>query len=54
MAPRILLVHEPPDGGVANHVMQLALGLPEYGLAVEVAGPRLSAIRRSLLSAGLP
>jgi glycosyltransferase involved in cell wall biosynthesis len=54
MAPRILLVHEPPDGGVANHVMQLALGLSEHGLSVEVAGPRLSAIRRSLLTAGVP
>jgi glycosyltransferase involved in cell wall biosynthesis len=54
MTARVLLVHEPPDGGVANHVMDLAFGLQGRGLGVEVAGPRTSAIRRSLLSAGIP
>jgi Glycosyl transferase 4-like domain len=28
---RIALVCEPPDGGVAQHVRQLALGLPAHG-----------------------
>jgi glycosyltransferase involved in cell wall biosynthesis len=28
---RIALVCEPPDGGVAQHVRQLALGVPEHG-----------------------
>ena len=29
--PRIALVCEPPDGGVAEHVAQLAEGLREHG-----------------------
>ena len=36
---RIALVCEPPDGGAAEHVTQLALGLPAHGHEVEVFGP---------------
>jgi glycosyltransferase involved in cell wall biosynthesis len=37
--PRCLLVFEPPDGGVAENVARLALGLPERGFDVALAGP---------------
>ena len=37
--PRVLLLFEPPDGGVAENVRQLALGLGEHGFEVELAGP---------------
>ncbi len=37
--PRVLLTFEPPDGGVAEHVLQLARALPERGFEVEIAGP---------------
>ena len=37
--PRVLLVFEPPDGGVADNVMQLALRLREHGFEPELAGP---------------
>lgn len=37
--PRVLLTFEPPDGGVAEHVLQLARALPERGFEVELAGP---------------
>lgn len=36
---RVALVCEPPDGGVAEHVLQLALGLPEHGYDPVVFGP---------------
>lgn len=36
---RVLLVHEPPDGGVAENVLALALRLGGHGHAVQVAGP---------------
>jgi glycosyltransferase involved in cell wall biosynthesis len=36
---RVLLIFEPPDGGVAENVMRLALGLPERGFDVTLAGP---------------
>jgi glycosyltransferase involved in cell wall biosynthesis len=38
--PRCILIFEPPDGGVAENVMQLALGLPERGFDVTLAGPQ--------------
>jgi glycosyltransferase involved in cell wall biosynthesis len=38
-AARCLLIFEPPDGGVAENVMRLALGLPERGFEVTLAGP---------------
>jgi glycosyltransferase involved in cell wall biosynthesis len=37
--PKVLLTFEPPDGGVAEHVLQLARELPARGFAVELAGP---------------
>jgi glycosyltransferase involved in cell wall biosynthesis len=37
--PRVLLAFEPPDGGVAENVVQLALGLPAAGWEVILAGP---------------
>lgn len=36
---RIALVCEPPDGGVAEHVYHLAMGLPEHGYDVVVFAP---------------
>ncbi len=37
---RVLLVHQPIDGGVARHVRDLANGLLEQGYEVTVCGPR--------------
>ncbi len=37
---RVLLVHQPPDGGVARHIRDLANGLSERGHEVAVCGPR--------------
>src|SRR3954469_3025155 len=37
--PRALLAFEPPDGGVAENVLQLALGLRAHGWEVELARP---------------
>ena len=39
MALRVLMVAEPPDGGVREHVVQLALGLGAHDVAVEIAQP---------------
>jgi glycosyltransferase involved in cell wall biosynthesis len=36
---RVLEVFEPPDGGVAQAVLQLATGLRVHGMQAEVAGP---------------
>lgn len=52
--PRSLLVFEPPDGGVAQHVLELARGLPAHGWEVAVAGPVESAIYPALEEAGVP
>jgi glycosyltransferase involved in cell wall biosynthesis len=41
--PRVLLVHQPIDGGVARHVSDLAAGLAERGCEVTVCGPALPA-----------
>src|SRR3954471_12336430 len=43
---RIALVCEPPDGGVAEHVRQLALGLPAHGHEAVVFGPAELPFRR--------
>lgn len=51
---RVLLVFEPPDGGVAENVLQLALHLGGHGYEVEVAGPSRSAIYDRLRAAGIP
>lgn len=37
--PRVLLAFEPPDGGVAEAVRQLSVGVGDHGWDVEVAGP---------------
>lgn len=50
---RVLLAHEPPDGGVSQHVKHLALGLREQGFEVEIAGPRESVIAEELRLAGI-
>jgi glycosyltransferase involved in cell wall biosynthesis len=49
-----LLVFEPPDGGVAEHVRQLAVGLDGRGWRVTVSGPRESMIYPALDRAGVP
>jgi len=43
-----LQVFEPPDGGVAEHVVQLTEGLVEFGNEVHVAGPAHADVRKSL------
>jgi glycosyltransferase involved in cell wall biosynthesis len=45
---RALQVFEPPDGGVAEHVVQLTTGLLEHGCEVEVAGPAEARVRTAL------
>lgn len=52
--PRCLLVFEPPDGGVAENVMRLALGLPERGWEPWVAGPEEAIVHPELERAGVP
>jgi glycosyltransferase involved in cell wall biosynthesis len=49
---RVLMLSEPADGGVAEVVRQLALGLPKHGHEVEVAGPLSSPIYASLEATG--
>jgi glycosyltransferase involved in cell wall biosynthesis len=44
--PRIALVCEPPDGGVAEHVRQLARGLPAHGYQPVVLDSRVLPVRR--------
>jgi glycosyltransferase involved in cell wall biosynthesis len=43
---RVALVCEPPDGGVAEHVRHLALGLPAHGHDPVVLGPSELPFRR--------
>lgn len=54
MPPRVLLVFEPPDGGVAEHVLQLATRLPGQGVRVAVAGPAEAVVYPALDAAGVP
>ena len=51
---RCLLVFEPADGGVPEHVARLALGLPEYGFEPVVAGPVDAIAYRALHEASVP
>jgi len=51
---RCLLAFEPPDGGVAENVMRLALGLRAHGWEPFVAGPERSVIYPTLARAGVP
>src|SRR3954454_24952375 len=48
----VLEVFQPPDGGAAEHVRLLTLGLLEHGHAVTVAGPPDAAPREGLEAAG--
>jgi glycosyltransferase involved in cell wall biosynthesis len=52
--PRALLVFEPPDGGVAENVLQLALRLARHGWQPEVAGPPRAMPYERLDAAGVP
>lgn len=45
---------EPPDGGVAENVLRLALGLPRYGWQPYVAGPAEAITYTRLREAGVP
>jgi glycosyltransferase involved in cell wall biosynthesis len=51
---RCLLVFEPPDGGVAEHVLRLSLALADHGWEPWVAGPESSPIYPPLRHAGVP
>jgi hypothetical protein len=51
---RCLLVFDAPDGGVAEHVMRLALGLGGRGWQPWVAGPRSAVVYDRLEAAGTP
>ena len=52
--PRVLLAFEPPDGGVAENVMQLALRLPAHGFEPELAGPLDATIYPAVERRGIP
>lgn len=47
-ALRVLHVFQPPDGGVPQHVADLAEGLQDNGVQVAVAGPPDAAVRERL------
>jgi glycosyltransferase involved in cell wall biosynthesis len=49
---RVLLAFEPPDGGVAEHVLQLARLLLEHGWEPTVAGPAEAVTYPALAEAG--
>lgn len=51
--PSVLQVLQPADGGVAEHVLRLSLGLAERGWRVEVVTGAESAIRERLEDAGI-
>jgi glycosyltransferase involved in cell wall biosynthesis len=51
---RVLQLFEPPDGGVAEHILLLSEGLRARGWDVEIAGPPESVIYASLSQAGIP
>jgi glycosyltransferase involved in cell wall biosynthesis len=50
---RVLIAFEPPDGGVAEHVAQLAASLGGHGWEVELAGPERTGVYERLAEAGL-
>lgn len=49
----VLLVHEPPDGGVAENALQLASRLGTHGYTVQVAGPQQAVTYGRLAEAGV-
>lgn len=52
--PRVLEFMEPPDGGVAQAVLQIARGVGDHGFEAEVACPPEAVIRAPLEAAGIP
>ena len=52
--PRVLQLFEPPDGGVAQHVLDLARGLGTHGWDVELAGAEDAVIWSAVEQLGLP
>jgi glycosyltransferase involved in cell wall biosynthesis len=50
---RVLLVVEPPDGGVADSAAYLASGLRAHGWEPEVAGPAAPALEERIRAAGV-
>jgi glycosyltransferase involved in cell wall biosynthesis len=50
---RVLHTFEPPDGGVAEHVVQVCAGLAARGHEVVVAGPRETPVYAPLEAAGV-
>lgn len=50
---RVLLLFEPPDGGAAENVVQLTLGLRAEGFEPELAGPLESVIYERARAAGV-
>lgn len=50
----MLIVFEPADGGVAEHVRLLVPRLAEHGWDVECAGPRVSTAYETIEAAGIP
>ena len=53
-APSVLHVLQPPDGGVAEHVLRLAAGLRAQGARVQVATGPDTRIAGALEAAGVP
>jgi glycosyltransferase involved in cell wall biosynthesis len=51
--PRVLEVFEPPDGGVPEHVLLLALGLRDHGFEPEIVAPPESQIEARATRAGV-
>lgn len=51
--PPVLQVAQPEDGGVAEHVLRLSVGLRDRGWPVEAAVPPASTIRPALERAGI-
>jgi len=49
-----LLIFDAPDGGVAEHVMRLALGLRDRGWEPVLAGPESASIYEPLRPTGIP
>jgi glycosyltransferase involved in cell wall biosynthesis len=49
----VLLLFEPPDGGVAEHVLELARGMRSRGWVPTVAGPVVSSVRARLEDEGI-
>lgn len=49
----VMLFHEPPDGGVAENVLQLASGLARWGWRPTVIGPQRSMIQDALDERGV-